>query len=110
MGLTSSGLKDWVIQRLTALIITVYMGILVYFFMRHSSLDYATWYAFFSKTEMKIATILVFFSLILHVWVGLWTIATDYIKCLCLRLTFEVAFIVGLLVCFLWTIRIVWGL
>ena len=110
MSLTGNGLRDWVVQRVTAILMTLYVFILVYFFIKHAPLDYSTWHALFSQGWMQITTVLVFLCLILHAWVGLWTIATDYIKCPCFRLTFEVAFIVGLLACFLWAIRIVWGL
>lgn len=104
---SGSGLRDWLVQRVSAIIIALYTLFLVGFLIVNNNLSYATWETLFSNSWFKIATLLALLSLILHAWVGVWTIFTDYIKCTCLRLLLEVIVIVALVSYFAWGLLIV---
>jgi succinate dehydrogenase / fumarate reductase membrane anchor subunit len=95
---TRNGLSDWLVQRVSALIIGAYAVFLVLFFFTHCPMTYAVWKELFSCLWFKVASTVVLFSLLVHAWIGLWTVLTDYVKLVSLRVILEVALIVYLLV------------
>lgn len=101
------GVIDWIIQRKTALILTFYFLYLSYFFISSNSISYESWLNLFKPIIFKIITIGVFFCLLLHTWVGVWTIATDYISNLKLRSLLLNIIKLSLLAYLFWAINIV---
>ena len=75
-----SGLSDWVVQRVTAVILAVYTVVLVGFLIINGELTYSQWKGLFDQTWMQIFTLLAVLSICAHAWVGMWTIGTDYIR------------------------------
>lgn len=108
-SLGRSGLYDWLLQRISAVVIAVYFLTIMGFLLGHSELDYVTWKNFMSSLPMRILSLLMLVALVAHAWVGLWTIATDYLKPLILRLTFQLICLVTNLAYFIWAIDILWG-
>ncbi len=51
LSLTRSGLRDWIFQRISAVILGLYVLVLLGFFITHSPLTYDQWKAFFSYRE-----------------------------------------------------------
>lgn len=109
-SLTSNGMRDWLIQRITAVILGMYVLFLVVYLFCHSPLTYADWHALFTSTSMRIFSFLALLSMVYHTWIGLWTVFTDYIKCYCLRLLLQVAVVIALLSYLVWGVSILWGL
>lgn len=109
-SLSRSGLRDWLIQRLSAVILGAYTLFLVVFLFMHCPLQYENWHNLFDSTLMRIFTFLALLSLVYHTWIGLWTVFTDYIKCSRLRFSLQVLVVVVLLGYMVWGIDIVWGL
>ncbi len=108
-NLGRSGLQDWLMQRVSALILIVYLGVLLGFFWMASPIDYAKWHAFCTFSAIQYASLLVLLALIAHAWIGIWTIMTDYIKSVPLRLFMQMIVFLSLLIDFFWGIRIIWG-
>lgn len=108
--LSRSGLSDWLIQRISAVIIAAYTLWLLGIFITQPDLQYADWRQLFTYTPMRFATLLCLLSLLAHAWVGVWTISTDYLKCAYARITFQIVVILALLTCFAWGIQILWGI
>lgn len=108
-GLSGSGIKDWVLQRLSAVILGVYVIFLTAYVLSHSPLDYATWQGLFAHSAMKIFSLLAVISLIAHAWVGMWTIFTDYVTCAYARGTLQVLMVLAFFVCLVWSIQILWS-
>ena len=108
-SLTGNGLRDWLVQRITAIILAVYVLWLVSYVVLYSPMTYRVWLSLFSQTSVKLFTILALFSLVLHAWVGIWTITTDYIKFTGVRVFVQILVIIALLTCVLWGIHILWG-
>ena len=103
------GWRDWLSQRITAVVMALYTLLVLGVVMWHGGLDYAVWKALFASHAFRLATFLFVVSLLLHAWVGVRNIAMDYIKPVSLRLTFEVA-VIALLVGYTgWTIQVLWG-
>ncbi|WP_116964060.1 succinate dehydrogenase, hydrophobic membrane anchor protein [Fastidiosibacter lacustris] len=104
---TRSGLKDWFLQRISAIIIMLYaIFIVVVVLCLSGDGSYHTWMAIFQNTWVKVFTLLAFLALIAHAWIGMWTIFTDYVKCAWFAGILQVAAIVGYFTCFIWLICI----
>ena len=86
MSFGGSGIREWLIQRVTAVYLVFYLGGLLIMCVRAPVLDHQHWRALFAEPLLQLATFLAFASLALHSWVGIWTVATDYIKAPTLRL------------------------
>lgn len=110
MSLTGNGLRDWLAQRFSSLVIAGYFFVLIGFFYLHPQLDFATLRTFFTSTWMQIFTLVTLLSLVLHAWVGIWTVITDYINPIALRLLAQVLIILALVIYFFWGIEILWRL
>jgi len=108
-SLTGNGLKDWLIQRVTALYFAVYSLFLLGFVLLHPQLNYSEWHGLFHETWFQIASIVALLTLSLHAWIGVWTVSTDYIKCTAIRLPLQLLVALLLLGQFLWGLMIVWG-
>lgn len=106
---SGSGLRDWLLQRYSALILAGYTVFLLFFFVTHPELDFATWVALFEQPVMKIATLLALLGLLIHAWIGVWTVIGDYIHCGYLRLGIYAVVLTSLLASLLWGFFIVWS-
>jgi succinate dehydrogenase / fumarate reductase membrane anchor subunit len=109
LGVAHLGLRDWVWQRLSAIIMALYVVGLFAYILCHPHLSYADWHGLFSSHWMKVATLLFIISILLHAWVGVWIIFTDYVKSYILRAILEAVVLIGLATSFLWGVMILWG-
>jgi len=107
-SLTSSGLRDWLVQRVTAVILGLYFIFLFIFFAIHPHLNYEQWQNLFANPWMKIFSFLALLSLAGHSWVGIWTVLTDYIKPIAIRLVLEMVMALALIIYLVWGIVILW--
>ena len=96
------GLADWLMQRITAVAIGLYIVLLLGILLFKPGLDLAGWQHIFRGTPFRIATFL-------HAWVGMRDIIMDYIRPTAIRLTLEVIVIVALIAYTGWSIQILWG-
>ena len=71
--------------------------------------DYTEWQAFFGKVWVKVFTQVTFLALFLHAWVGVRDLWMDYIKPFGLRLFLQVATIVWLAGCMVYSVKVIWG-
>ena len=107
-NLTRNGVSDWLIQRVSAVILAVYFIILLGFFCINDAVSYAQWLSFIKSPFMAISSVLAVFALAAHAWIGLWTISTDYIKNTGIRLGFQWFCNAILLISLVWVIQIFW--
>ncbi len=112
-NLSRNGLSDWLIQRVTALLIGFYTVFIVGFLLSHSMgtspITFQTWSHLFHNSFMRIATVLVVLSIAAHAWIGMWTVFTDYVNCFILRLCLQVGMVALLLGYVVWCIEILWS-
>ena len=108
-SLTGNGLKDWLIQRVTAVYFAVYVFFMLGFLVSHPALSYEQWHALFAHSIVQIATIIALLALSMHTWIGIWTVTTDYMKCTVLRLSVQMVVILWLLSQLIWGFIILWG-
>ena len=102
------GLRDWLAQRITAVIIAAYSVILVVALMTGTPLSYAVWKDLFAQGWMRVATLLFSAGLAWHVWVGVRDILMDYIKPDGLRLALQVFVLLAIASYLGWTVQILW--
>lgn len=103
------GLIDWLVQRLTAVVMAVYTLLLLAIAGYHGGIDYEIWQALFSNSAFRVATLLFGLSMFWHAWVGIRDIWMDYIKPTALRLTLEMLTVLALVGYAAWLIDILWG-
>jgi succinate dehydrogenase / fumarate reductase membrane anchor subunit len=103
------GLRDWLSQRVSAVVMTLYTVLLLGIVLWHGGLDYATWRELFAGNAFRIATFLFMVALLIHCWVGVRNILMDYAKPLSVRLTLQIVVICVLIAYGGWTIQVLWG-
>lgn len=108
-SLTGNGFRDWILQRVSAVILFAYATCILSFIVLHPGMDYVTWRIFFANPFEKVFTVLAMLSVLIHAWVGLWTVSTDYLKCACLRLAFQFIVFIALVSMLIWGMMILWG-
>jgi succinate dehydrogenase / fumarate reductase membrane anchor subunit len=108
-SLTGNGLKDWWIQRATAVFLAIYGLFLLTFLCMHPHLEFSAWRALFNCRVVQAATIMSLFFLLLHAWVGLWTVTTDYLTCTALRVVVQWAILLVLIAQLIYGGMILWG-
>lgn len=104
-----SGVADFLIQRVTAVIMLAYVVFMLGFFLTTPDLNYVTWKGLFSGTAMRVFTLFTLVSIAAHAWIGMWSVVTDYIKCSRLRLALLLVIILGLLAFVAWAVMLLWG-
>ena len=104
------GLKDWIAQRATALVMAVYTLILLVVLGALSPSTYEAWREIFSNGFMQFMTFLFFISLFWHVWIGVRDIWMDYIWNDGLRLVLMIATAAALIGYAGWAAKILWRL
>ena len=78
-ALGRNGVQDFIVQRVTAVILGVYFVGLLGWFLAASPVDYTAWQQLNACLPMRIANTLALLSLVTHTWIGVWGILTDYV-------------------------------
>lgn len=104
-----NGVHDYLLIRASAIVMTLYVIFLMSFFVSESSINYHNWYAFFGNTFTKVFTMLALVSVLVHAWIGLWQVLTDYVKVAALRALLQLAVIVALVAYVFSGLFILWG-
>jgi len=104
------GLRDWLMQRITAVLIAVYCVSIFAYLLMQPHLDYDVWTALFSSQVVRTFTMLFMLSLFYHAWVGIRDIVMDYVKPAGVRFVIHVLVILALLLYAIWSVEILWGM
>ena len=103
------GARDWLLQRITAVILLAYTFTLLAFLYFTGQSDYQQWKQLFSYNWVRILSIISISALLLHAWVGMRDIWMDYVKPLGVRLFLHSVTILWLLACFVYAVTVLWG-
>jgi len=101
------GLRDWLLQRVTAAVLAAYT-LLVVALSVASEPGYDGWARLFAPTWMKALTLIAVASLAYHAWIGVRDIWMDYVKPTGVRLTLQVLTVLWLLACVVWAVQVLW--
>lgn len=103
------GLKDWLVQRVSAVLMTVYLVLFIVIAFISTPQDYMAWKVIFNNQWMRIATFLFLVSLFWHAWIGVRNVLMDYVHATAIRLTLQILVILSLLFYLVWSAEILWS-
>ena len=103
------GWKDWLAQRVTAVIMVLFSVVIIGFFMIKGSVAYGDWKALFQSQLFRILALLFLLSVYYHAWIGIRDVLMDYIKPTGIKLTVQVGVQLFLVACAIWSVSILWG-
>ena len=116
-SLSSSGLSNWMLQRVSALIMSAYLIFMVAYFFVNPSPSFEQWSSLHESLAIRIFSLLTILSIATHAWIGIWCVLTDYItvrligpKATPIRMFLQLAMIAVILFYVVWTIDILWGI
>jgi succinate dehydrogenase / fumarate reductase, membrane anchor subunit len=104
------GLKDWLVQRVTALVMAVYTLLFAGILLVCTPSDFQSWRTLFEPQWMRLATLVFLLSLFWHAWIGMRDILMDYVKSTLLRLALQIVVALLLVAYAGWAIQILWSL
>jgi succinate dehydrogenase / fumarate reductase membrane anchor subunit len=106
-GSSHSGLTEWIIQRMTAIYMLLFI---VYVFIRFTILpisSHADWQSLSSEVFFRIALLLFIFSVLAHAWLGIKSVMLDYIHPWYLRFSLLMLFAVLLMAMVIWSLMVI---
>lgn len=109
MSWRALGMRTWILQRLTALYMLVYLLAGAIILLRYPAHDYRCWRGHFISPVANIATLLFFFSLLFHAWIGVRDILIDYVHVSSLRLMLWALFTLALIALAIWVSMILYS-
>lgn len=111
-----SGVSDWLIQRVSAVVMAAYFFFIVWVLLTSPDMSYEQWNDLFSLTCVRIFSTLTLLSVVAHAWIGAWAVLTDYVtirllggKATKLRLALVMACLTLLAIYTLWGVEVIWG-
>ncbi len=103
------GLRDWLAQRVTAVIMVLFVLYVAGYLLLQAGVNYDVWTRFFSNNVTRSFSLLFLFSLFYHAWIGVRDIVMDYVKPAGVRFIIHVVVILALLMYAIWSVQILWG-
>lgn len=102
------GTRDWLLQRLSAVILVLFFVVLVVRFCLVMPRTYEHWQLFFRPTWFRIGTFGTFAAMCFHAWIGMRDIIMDYVKFVSIRLSLYFVIALLLMAYIVWMAVILW--
>lgn len=106
MSHQADGLRTWLLQRVSAVYLAVFLVYVLVHFWRNPQPDYAAWHGWMTSPAVSVAAAGFVLALLVHGWVGLRDVVLDYIHPLGLRLLVLTLIALLLIGCGLRAVRI----
>lgn len=106
MSRQAAGLRAWLLQRLSGILLALYLVYLTLVFLLAPPANHAAWSSWVGQPINGVGLLLCAVALLLHAWVGFRDILIDYVPIFALRLTLLGLLALALLGCGLWALRI----
>ena len=104
------GLKDWLAQRITGVIMAVFTLVIFAAVLGGATASREAWQAFMSHGFIRFISFLFIISLCWHAWVGVRDIWMDYINSAAVRVILHVLTLLALVGYAGWAVQIIWRL
>ena len=104
-----SGVHDFILLRASAIVLAAYTLFMAYFFLTTPDVTYDIWKGLFSGLGVKVSTVLALVAVLIHAWIGIWQVLTDYVKPALIRGSLQLIFSVTLLAYFAAGLITLWG-
>jgi succinate dehydrogenase / fumarate reductase membrane anchor subunit len=103
------GLRDWLVQRGTAVIMAIFtIALLAQVIFSRGAIGYDLWAGIFAAQWMKGLTFATVIARAWHVWVGMRNVWMDYVPAVLLRLVLQVLTLAWLFACTAWAFQVLW--
>ena len=116
-SLTGNGLADFVLQRVSAVVLALYALCVIGWFLVNDGATHGALAAYFSSLPMRLFSTLALLSTAVHGWIGMWTVGTDYIRphyfgrhATLFRFAWQWAMVLVLFVYVAWGLALFWSL
>ena len=103
------GMRLWLSQRLTALVMAFYIVSLVILLAIMQPANHAAWHSLFAPIWFRIATLVFFMCLFMHAWLGVADVLKDYVFNKTLRAYMQIAVDIALVAYLFWLTFILWN-
>jgi succinate dehydrogenase / fumarate reductase membrane anchor subunit len=107
MSWRASGLRAWLLQRVSAVYLAIYFIYVAVVLLVAPPQNYLQLTSWMSGLPMALATAVFFLALLAHAWVGMRDVVIDYIRPFAVRLTVLIFLAGSLLALGLWALRVV---
>ncbi len=84
------GMKGWLWQRMSAVLILAWLVALLVVFFIHDGLTFVAWQGLWQDFNWRVFSTLAMWGFVLHGWLGVESVLKDYIRCGCLRFALRV--------------------
>lgn len=101
-------LQPWLVQRLSAVFMLLFLGFVLVHFLVDPPHSYDAWRAWVGQPAVGIGALLFFAALLMHAWVGLRDVTLDYVNPLGVRIAVLALIALALLGAAAWIVRILW--
>ena len=102
------GLRDWLVQRLTAVVMLAF-SVIAALRIVGAEPGFEGWKAVFEPAWMRVALFLFLLSVLYHAWIGVRDIYMDYIQPVSIRLTLHSLTVLALVAYAGWVFELVWS-
>lgn len=102
------GVSAWLVQRVTAVLLAGATLYFAFYFPFAGPDSAAAWRATIAQLPVQLALSLYLLALLAHTWVGMRDVVLDYLHPFALRICALVVLALGLIVCALWGLGILW--
>jgi len=109
MSRNASGLKAWLVQRLTAVYLAVFLTYVVLHLILSPPTDHAAWVAWVARPWVSLGILVCIPLLLAHAWVGIRDVLMDYVKPLAARVGAMAAFALVFLASGLWALQAIYS-
>ena len=106
MSRPTHGLRDWLLQRLTAIYLGIFLVYLLLHFPLHPQHSFQQWHDWVTQPARIIAAALFILAVLVHGWVGMRDVVLDYVHAISLRLAILTLIGVLLVTCGIWALRV----
>ncbi|WWO98068.1 MAG: succinate dehydrogenase, hydrophobic membrane anchor protein [Candidatus Dasytiphilus stammeri] len=103
------GVDDWLFLRAAAIVMALYILYIMGFIITVDPLNYMTWRIFFTSYITKIFTVITLISMVIHSWIGIWQVLTDYVNGLKTRLMLQLVHVIIIFGYMIYGIIVVWS-
>ena len=100
------GLSAWVVQRVTAVYLALFVLVALVVLLLGRPRDFAAWQALVGHPAVLLAIALFYVALLWHAWIGMRDVFVDYLHVFWIRLTAYVLLVAFLIGCGLWVARV----
>jgi succinate dehydrogenase / fumarate reductase, membrane anchor subunit len=103
MSVQAHGFRAWLLQRLSAVYIGLYIVIAFFYIVTNmENITYEKWQQILSQPFVNVSLLLFFYAIFLHIWIGSRDIIIDYIKPVSVRLVALTVIAFGIFVMLIW--------